>query len=106
MRIWLVPSAEAVRAISLGIEPEIRVATARQSAPVSGVARCACPFDIMRTAMSMSAGRELAARQNAHRHRGRHEGDERHAKAAGLLEIRRDPHRHRGGAADGLQLGE
>ena len=37
----------------------MRVATARHSAPVSGVARCAWPFDIMRTAMSMSAGASL-----------------------------------------------
>jgi hypothetical protein len=47
------------RAISWGIEPGMRVATARQSAPVSGVARCACPFDIMRTAISMSPAASL-----------------------------------------------
>ena len=84
MRIWLAPSASR-RAISLGMEPGTRVATARQSAPVSGVARCAWPFDIMRTAMSMSAGASLRPDSTVIADGRRHEGDEGHAEAAGLL---------------------
>jgi hypothetical protein len=53
MRIWLAPSANPP-ANSLGTQPQTRVATARQRAPVSGVA--ACPFDMMRIAMSNVSG--------------------------------------------------
>ena len=51
-----VASAASPDAIAFGIEPLSRVATDRQRAPVSGVARCGWPFEITRTAMSMSAG--------------------------------------------------
>src|SRR4029453_1003553 len=43
-----VASAASPSAIALGIEPLSRVATDRQRAPVSGVARCGWPFEITR----------------------------------------------------------
>ena len=53
MRIWL--ASPPLRAISLGIEPGTRVATARHMAPVMGEARCGWPLEMKRTAISMSA---------------------------------------------------
>ena len=56
MRIWLVPWPAGAPS-RWGSSRERGSPRRDESAPVSGVARCACPFDIMRTAMSMSAGK-------------------------------------------------
>ncbi len=66
------------RARSATTVPSMRAATAVQSAPVSGIARCGLPIEIMRSCTSAAPRRQRLAGQRRPRRR---RADERHLRA-------------------------
>ena len=72
---------------------------------MSGVARCGWPFEITRTAMSMSAGASCRPESVIMATGGATNAMPGSADRAGRLKIRRDAHGNRCRAPDRFQLG-